>query len=203
MSPFTLDLPLKGERSYLQSADIYHGLLSHLEKEASLDQIEDLRLIFRQMNRGVIRFDAPGDDGKAPTGSVSFTLSGDSVRLSIFDEEAEEKARVPFPEEEISSRCQVSVEGRSVSIEQDGALSAFQPMEVIVAANKCMHQEVFADAKGKWLFTETRNPRPITSTAWKRITLTVISQFGTKLTKTEIRVDDVPSGYLCFSLLPA
>lgn len=204
LESFSLDLPLKGQRNYLQSADIYHGFLDKVSSEIDVELLDELRFIFRKMNHGVLTFEKFDESRVSDsTGSVLFGMNGEVQKMSIFDSPAESMRRVEFDEDSIVACCELDPANQSVTVQQVPELKGFRPMELVVAANKLLHQTVFADAKGKWLFTETKNSRPLIENDWGEIQVTIVSNFGTKLTKAEIRLGQLPVGYICFSLLPS
>ncbi|MCB1230175.1 MAG: hypothetical protein KDN19_07915 [Verrucomicrobiae bacterium] len=203
LESFEIEIPFKGARDYLQSADVYHAVLAHLDGQVGIDSCHDVRLIFRNFARtriAVITEDELGD--REANASFLCEVGGEKLKRVLVETGKDVTAREPYPEEEIVERCVVDAEAKTVTLEHDDSLDRFKLMEILVAMNKAMHLEVFKEHPGKWLFTETRNPEPLFRQPWRRLSIRIKNQLGVKLTRSVIEVGGVDAGYLCFSLQP-
>ncbi len=203
LEPFEIEVPFKGARDYLQSADVYHAVLAHLDGRIGLDSCRDVRLIFRSFARtriAVIPEEELGD--REANASFLCEIDGEKLKRVLVETGETVAAREPYPEEEIVERCVIDADAKTVTLEHDEALDRFKLMEILVAMNKAMHLEALREHPGKWLFTETRNPEPLFGQSWRRLSIGIRNQLGVKLTRSVIEVDGADAGYLCFSLQP-
>ena len=201
--PFEIDVPFKGQRDYIHSADVYHAVLSHLAAEVGLENCDDVRLIFRSFARTSIRVGSESpSEATEPNATFTCLIKGEKLRLSLMETGDEVVLRVAYPEHEIVNRCSIDTDAREVSLNYDAGLANFDLMEIIVAMNKAMHLSSFKEHPGKWLFTETRNLKPLFNQPWQRLQIRLKNELGVKLTRSTIEIDGENVGYLCFSLQP-
>jgi hypothetical protein len=70
-----------------------------------------------------------------------------------------------------------------------------------VAMTKAMHQKVFPQLKGKWLFVRGRFPQFVQHSPAKERSLVIAASFNDKLTRSETFLDGVKSGEIYFSIV--
>jgi len=102
--------------------------------------------------------------------------------------------RYDYDEKQLISLCRI--EQNIVSLTQ---LSPFTFIESIVAMNKQMHQQMFPEAVGKWVFT--RIELNVFCNERENLALHFKHNMNYRLTKTDILVDGVKVGDLYFSLV--
>jgi len=102
--------------------------------------------------------------------------------------------RYTYDESRIISLCSMDGDG----IVLDG-LSPFSFIETVVAMNKHLHQQLFPEAIGKWIFT--RLDLPQFCDVRENLALRFRHNMNFRLTKSEIEVDGRTVGDIFFSLV--
>lgn len=102
--------------------------------------------------------------------------------------------RYGYDEERIISLCRM--EGEQIAAEQR---SQFTFIETVVAMNKHMHQQLFPEAVGKWIFT--RIDLAAFCDARENLSLQFKHNMNYRLTKSDILVNGIKVGDLYFSLV--
>ena len=97
-------------------------------------------------------------------------------------------------ENQIATLC--SVDGDSININQSSPCSF---IETIVAMNKQMHQQLFSEVNGAWVFTGIY--LPVLCDAKEKLVLRLRHNMNYRLTKSDIEVDGNKVGDIFFSLV--
>lgn len=107
-----------------------------------------------------------------------------------------ERERYSYDESQILSLCGTVGEGISLS-----QLSPYTFIETVVAMTKHMHQQLFPDISGKWVFT--RILLPLFCDVKKGLAIRLRHNMNYRLTKSDIEVDGNKVGDIFFSLVNA
>ena len=102
--------------------------------------------------------------------------------------------RYAYDEEQIISACRMDEES-IVLVEQ----SSFTFIETIVSMNKHMHEQLFPDVTGKWIFT--RIDLDTRCEDREKLALRFRHNMNYRLTKSDILVNDKKVGDIYFSLV--
>lgn len=102
--------------------------------------------------------------------------------------------RVEYDEEKVISSCICNQE--SIVLIKE---SPFTFIETVVSMNKYMHQQLFPEAVGKWIFT--RIDLDSNCTARDKLELRFKHNMNYRLTKSDVLVDGVKIGDIYFSLV--
>lgn len=102
--------------------------------------------------------------------------------------------RYTYEEERLTSLCKIEAE--SVALTQ---LSPFTFIESVVAMNKFMHEDMFPEAIGKWIFTRIDLIKFCDER--ENLSLQFKHNMNFRLTKTDVLVDGVKVGDIYFSLV--
>jgi hypothetical protein len=122
------DLPLKGERTYLQSADILSGLISHFSPEGPV------KLEFRQMIYHPIYLSGDDPDLGNRAGKFSFRQGSEWLTYGIFIDEARSiDRRIPNNEAEILAESTIGEDTAFAGIDRPGNF-----IDTLVALNKVL-----------------------------------------------------------------
>lgn len=116
------------------------------------------------------------------------------LALTQVGNDASLAGRYKYDEEEILSLCHM--EGEGIALIQH---SPFTFIENVVAMNKHMHQQLFPDALGKWIFTRIDLMHGCDEQ--ESIALQLKHNMNYRLTKTDILVNGVKVGDIFFSLV--
>jgi hypothetical protein len=137
-------------------------------------------------------------------------MAGEAVAILRFEHGGQKQAaylfptgqpilqREPYAEEEIVRRCQLQNEAKTVSLTVP---PGFTTVEMAVAMNKFLLQQIFPEAKGKWIFTNLKSPSALWPTAFHNLELQFEMALEFTLTRTLIRADGKDAGRIFFSLL--
>jgi hypothetical protein len=192
-----LELRFKGERKYIQGPDIFSTTLSWLDTQRSAVQEIDFafhRLAKRQL-KAVIG-DLP--ENAEPTAVCTFTAAGVRERIYIVEIDEDVKESYPYPEEEIVSSMVIDIANRKAVLE--GSV-AYSDIEVWVAMSKALHQQVFPELQGKWLFVRGKFKQFTLQSASQDRALVIAASFNGKLTRSDAFIDGVKVGEIYFSIV--
>lgn len=177
------DLPLKGERSYLQSANILSEFISRFSITGAV------KLDFRQMIYHPIYLaeDAPDDPDRA--GRFSFENGEDWKTYGIFIDRARQiEKRVPNNEAEILAASSVEGDHASGPIDRPGNF-----IDTIVALNKVL---VGRYAKGKKAIFTTIDLNVVPDRG--KIGVALVKKLGSKIFISDVLWNDSKIGSLTF-----
>lgn len=155
MSEFRLDVPFKGERPYVQSANIWDAACAYLSREGWRPQAR-LTLTFRQLIACVPILCFPAH-GRPATGAAvgDVVLVDDDRRATGYLARSDEpiKLRVADYESTIKSGVVIGPE----SAQFTGKPDRMSAIEIVVAVTKFMHQDIVS-RDVKWLATRLDLP---------------------------------------------
>lgn len=176
----TFLLPFKGHRDYVHGTSLFDSVVSVARNRGIASGRVDLA--FHRMLRNplcVIEERAPLRDDAAVARIES--ECGECIELVINPSTvAGEVSRVPYDEERICEPSVLSAKGIWLAgTDHDSAI------EVAVALCKRMHQRLVDDER-KWMFARYQGLFPIPGKLEYRLGLQ--NNFGTKLTRTELRI---------------
>jgi hypothetical protein len=200
MPNFSMEIPFKGQRDYLHSSDTYNALINGIQEFVSIDTIVSPRLIFKDFAHRPLDviFDTTNANPKA---IFTFNIDGSKNKCELIERDDAIKERIPFNEKEIIEKCMLDVSKQSIDFQSTPDLN-YTLIEIVVAANKCLHTNYFKNHPGKWLFTEIITDKPLISTPFENLSLKLKTCLGTRLTKCSIILDGAECGYIFFSLKP-
>jgi hypothetical protein len=202
MNAIPLTVPFKGNRTYIHSTDVYPAILNALAEgaEHSLGEFRDVDFMFRRICGHQVQISKKLPENETAIATFSFLREDKPEKWFVFERNEEVTERVKCPEAGIIETSQVDLEARAIrapyAAEPKGTL-----IETIVALNKALHQSLFSDAGGKWLFTQIETARPLRDIEPNEVEIRLVQQFGLRLTKSEIRFDGAPEGHIFFSHL--
>ena len=200
LGDFDLDVPFKGTRDYVQSADLYDALMARLGAACRLEDVSDVRLLCRSLARRPLRALVGGPTSECHA-LLTFhsAVGGGKTRIAVVGREGAPAGRRECPEERIVSQSVLDEETGSITCRM-GPSPGFTLCEAAVALNKALHLRTFAGYPGKWLLTEIRTPLPLLSRGSCEVGIRLKSRSTTRLTRSTIVLDGEESGYICFSL---
>lgn len=182
----SLDVPFKGERTYLQSADILNALLAKTGANQNIElkftklltsSIEALPAAdVEEPAKASARFRATG-----PQGAIDLVIRPTSISAPI--------ARVPYDEASVIASS--ILKGRTI---EDSNIDSATPTERMVALNKRLINEVVSPGR-KLLFTNI-HLKHIPASAFLRLELQ--SQVGKRFFHSTIFGDDQELGSIYF-----
>lgn len=189
----------KGERAYVQGPDMVEAAMREALAGESAPQVSDLVFVMHRMtgrNLDLI-LDEDEPSGAAPVARLSFAAHG-APRRGILVERAEAPAGArPYDEQELRARCRTDPAARSVVLR--GA-SPLTPLETLVAMTKLLHQALYPETTGQWLFARLEAPRWPLGPLGDGLELRLERAVGTRLTKSGARLGGQILASVFFSL---
>lgn len=192
-----MDIRFKGERTYLHGTDICDVLLDRLIRPAG-GTVTDMDLAFHRPARTALRLVRDGDP-KAACSVLKHKQDGEPQVHTLEETGDPVSGRYPYDEAAIIRACTLDTRARTV--EQDAAMDHSR-IEIWVAMIKALHQKMFPDAPGQWMFGRLRLPDPsrIDGTGLCGAAF-VAGMGGNKLTRNTISVGPDVVGEIFFILM--
>ena len=192
-----LQLQFKGDRDYLHGTDMFTSVLSRLQTVTG-DKVTDIDFSFHRIVRGAVDL-VLSDDSKDldPVAVCQYAVAGTKQRAYVVETEEPVLGRYEYPEQEIVDATTIDVERRVCELEGD---LPYADIEIWVAMTKALHQDVFADLKGKWLFVRGRFSVYEPKGSGPR-ELSIKANFNNKLTRSEAVRGGQKVGEIYFSIV--
>jgi hypothetical protein len=192
-----LTLKFKGERNYLHGTDMYNEILTWLKIEKH--EVEDIDFAFHFLAKRQLKAILfPLTESIIPVAVCTFTSGGVRESVSLFETDHPVMERYPYKEDEIVSQKEIDLTQKKGILRGE---MTYSDIEVWVAMTKSLHQKVYAQLKGKWLFVRGRFPEYLSHSPAKERTIVIAASFNDKLTRTEVFFDGVKSGEIYFSIV--
>lgn len=190
-----LQLRFKGERNYLQGPDIFDAVLSRIPN----DSVTDIDFSFHRMAHRAVDL-VFGEQGKDldPVAVCHYSAAGVRQQAYVIETDMPIEGRSEYPEHEIVAAMEIDAERRVCGLKCD---LPYTDIEIWVSMTKALHQKVFIDLKGKWLFVRGRfamyNPKRDGGLR----ELSIKANFNNKLTRSEAVVGGRKVGEIYFSII--
>lgn len=188
----------KGTRDYVHGTDAFNAIIA-LFQDCQIDSIRFSVHDFMRVPKChiyVAHSDEEATSVKHAEVECLLNVDGEKrfVLIKAAPELEQDIQRYAYDEDAIVDACCMVEDG--IKLRQE---SPYSFIETVVAMNKHMHQQLFAGAEGKWVFTRLE----LDSYADLRNNLTLILRhnLNMRLTKTEILFDGRRIGHIYFSLV--
>jgi hypothetical protein len=194
-----IEFQFKGTRNYIQGPDIFNAMIG---VGGNATELSNIRFSVHDFVRTPICRIYEGSS-KEEINSVQdirarcqFDVHGISrwLALTQYSGDAASGKRNDYDEARVVSQCRM--EGEGVTLVRQ---SPFTFVETIVSMNKHMHQQLFPEVAGKWIFT--RIDLQNGCVAQEKLALQFRHNMNYRLTKSDILADDKKIGDLYFSLV--
>jgi len=185
----------KGDRNYVHGTDLFNGLVTHF----GTCSLKNIRFSIHSFIAVLgCRLSVVDVDEQLEPAEVSCVLEADGHEYALSiqaDPELDAPLeRYDYDETAITSLCVLGEDALTLEGESPHSF-----IETIVSMNKHMHQQLFPEAKGKWIFTKLE--LDAYEDVRNQLRLHLKHNFSFKLTKTEILADGVSLGHIYFSLV--
>jgi hypothetical protein len=195
--PRPLQFCFKGDRDYIQGADIFNALVG-IYPAASLRNVHfTIHGFVRSSHCNVYEADSRDavSELRDTRARASFDLRGVTRWVALKEASAPGLAeRCEYPEDRVTSLC--DIQHYCIALDSE---SPFTFIETVVAMNKYLHQKAFADAVGKWIFAGIDLEGGCD--ARQGLVLKVGRDINYRLTRTEMTHNGNAIGSLFFSLV--
>jgi hypothetical protein len=190
-----LNLQFKGDRNYVHGTDIFNQALAWLKLHRG--NVQSIDFSFHRITscQLCVAIGVP-PKGIDPVAICSFTAHGAREKLYVFETESKVIERYQYPEEEIARQLQIDSAARRCVLRGGFARS---DIELWVTMAKALHYEVFPLTSKKWWFVRCRYPQYESYAKSLERTLCIVSNFGDKLTRSEIFLNNQIAGEIYFA----
>lgn len=178
-----LNFKFKGNRNYIQGPDMFDEIMNTLDGWNNFDECS---INISQMTNRQLRFTEYDDavkNNQVKVAQFRGSKSKESTKsFSLVETEEEVKDSYPYSEDRIVDNCKLSE--KSLTIPR---MEEFTVIELLVAANKNLLNQLFNDVNGKWVFTkfQSSNLKELNeATTFQLVFKKALGNF--KLTVTEI-----------------
>ena len=197
MKDFSLNFKFKGNRNYVHGTDIYTKVLQHLSKEFTISNID---LSFHKVvkNNLVAEFvsgDHVNSDKATPASIFKFADPVKTNIVYLFETNNEVTENYEYNEEDVIKASIFTEDEKSILLNSS---SSYTNIEKVVALNKRLLENLLTDP-GKWFFTRITIDKDLNQQQPEIITLKLIRNIGSKITKSLILFDGEEQGYIYFS----
>ena len=193
-----VEFQFKGQRNYIQGPDILNAMLAVAPNGESLKNIRFVAHSFIETpscDLYLAEDKQEFHDLAEVSARCHFDLHQRTLWLAMKPSTIVAPVRrSDFDEASLLALCQVKDD--RITLERQ---SPFSFIETIVSMNKCLHQHMFADVAGKWIFT--RLDLDEDCERWQQIEIRLRHNMHYRLTKSDICVAGRKMGDLYFSLV--
>lgn len=194
MVPMTLHF--KGERSYIQSADIFDWVTSHVRNKEK--DVWVSKIIFKTFGRGPLAFTWQLDEESKVIASIEIKKGSKTVDAWVVKDLSSREAlrRLSYDELAITQAAKVDKDKMLVSLNankiKDKTLT-----EMIVALTKLLNNHLFPPSEGKWLVGQFEffADLPI---RFEEVCVQITRQMKSKFTLNSVIVDGAELGQVRF-----
>lgn len=193
-----IEFQFKGARGYIHGTDMFNAMIS----AGPSSDVSNIRFSVHDFVRTPLcrlyltdsKEELNGINGICAR--CQFDAEGATHWLALTQDSGDSASggRYAYDEERIVSACRI--DGESIVLLQQ---SPFTFIETIVAMNKHMHEQLFPEVDGKWIFTRI----DLASRCDERgnLALHFRHNMNYRLTKSDILVNGIKAGDIYFSLV--
>lgn len=189
MESFLLDLPLKGNRTYVHGTDLFDALVTRTRPQPPLS------LRIHRIIKGLVQV-APLPGQTNPAALFVSTIGENKPHvLGLYEQPRDSQPRrVAFDEEAIAAGHSFHDQSVDMVHRSDASL-----IERWIVLNKLLHQRLLPNDRGRWMFTRIDLSNLPVNVA--QTDLRFKGRVGTRLTRVAIETDGSIVGDLYFSLV--
>jgi len=191
----------KGNRTYVHGSDMFNSVNKYLRSNfgQAFSHVDFMSINHQTSNnlKGEILNADQHDPSRQYITICKFSLSGEKKVLCLYERGAAVKCRYEYDEESVVKNGQISLEQKTITLNNE---TSYSPIEVIIALNKKLVQNLFSAERGKWLFTKLLLKRALPTSSLGLYSLVFKQNLGSRLTSSSIGIADKNYGDIYFSL---
>lgn len=204
MKKFELNFSFKGKRQYIQGPDIFNECANILKSQFR-GALQDVEFVIHRMTDRdlvlVLHEEMSGAEPDAlPMAQFSFHVAGQKWSCDLLELNGKPAARNEYDESLVVNLCDIDVSGRQIVLSRGAA--PFSAMETLVSMNKAMHQLVFPEIEGSWVFCRWSSPVWPLAQGLHGVCIQLIQALGTRLTRSQVSLNGQVLGHIYFSARP-
>lgn len=199
----TLFFQFKGGRDYVHGTDIYTSLIDALV--AGFGQppslFEHIRLCIRKPSThhcSLTVLPLQHSTRRPDTAVVDFTFQREEHAYKGWLLETPDWVTAGYDYSEQKFVEHSKIEG--VTVSATGSAEG-EPIEQLVALTKHLHLALYPEAAGKWFFSRLDIATQLPSVLGRKLTVSIKTSLGNRLTQSSISIDGSPCGSIYFSLV--
>lgn len=190
-----LDLAFRGNRDYVQGADIYESVVTTIRRVCGSVQGE-LKINMHSLARsGCELLLAPADVTlqRPESGRAEFVFGGWHGWIAETGRPIVE--RIPYDEGHIARQCEITG-----SIIRTIGKMPNSAVEIVIGATKLLHQVLYPQVERKWIVSRIELQRVFTATDFA-MEVELLQNLNDRLTRSAIRCASEPLGHIFFSAI--
>jgi hypothetical protein len=194
-----LELPFRGERSYLHGTDLYQALSAAVPELPSTGPVS---LNFHQLLRNqpdlVLSRESllPLRENPAFRGEIRWGAGEELWHAALLESDRPVTARKACNEAEVAAAASVDVAAKTAVLNRP---APGLPIEQVVFLNKRLHLEVLPHLSPKWLFARLELVAPLPDVLPDGLTISLRQVLGNRFTRSEITAGGERLGFISFS----
>jgi|GEM_PF-1831090 len=196
---YPLELPFRGERSYLHGTDLHQAIMGALGSDLPAGPVSiTFHSLLKQLPDLVCSTDSLRHLRDDPTfrGELRFG-SGESVLNAVLMESVRPAIeRKVCNENDVAAAALVDEAAKSATLDEPQVGNL---IEQIVFLNKHLHLKLLPHLSPKWLFAKLELSAPLATAAPRQIALVLKQVLGNRFTRSEILFDGQRFGSISFS----
>ncbi|MBO9552001.1 hypothetical protein [Pseudomonas sp.] len=206
MDRYLLNIGFKGERSYIQGADMLDRAMQVI-RQHQLIEIRDIEFIIQRMTHQNLQLEIERatDARKVAADDIAvikFTVGEERLLARITTASGSPQVRVPYDESPVTRHCQIDSVSRSIRLAEDS--SGHSSIERLVSMNKALHLAVLEKpADTQWVFCRWDSPKWPLPEDLNHATIILRQTLGSRLTRADVMLNDCQLGQIYFSAKPA
>ncbi len=194
-----LDILLKVERDYVAGTDLFQSSFRHLTEAMGAPPAQ-YEISFHRMAHRKVQLSAK-PDAKADRnfGHVIVQSGTEKQRYSLIETDDDLPVERRMCCDKVVGQNAVYSNGTTTATIQ--AMQDVSDIDVVIALIKAMHQTLFPDADGQWVFARAKMKDYSLDLDAQEYWVTLSARLGTKLTRNEVFIDGKKVGDVFFALM--
>lgn len=196
---YPLELPFRGERSYLHGTDLHQAIMGALGSDLPAGPVSiTFHSLLKQLPDLICSADSLRHLRDDPAFRGELRLgSGENVLNAVLMESARPATeRKICNENDVAAAAVVDEAAKSATLDEPQVGNL---IEQIVFLNKHLHLKLLPHLSPKWLFAKLELSAPLATAAPRQIALVLKQVLGNRFTRSEILFDGQRFGSISFS----
>jgi len=196
---YPLELPFRGERTYLHGTDIHQAVLAALGTDLPPGPISiNFHSLLKQQPDLICSRESLRSLREDPAfrGELRFGKGEDLVHGALLESSREITQRKICNENVVAASAVLDTENKTATLIEP---AIGNPIEMVVFLNKFLHLKLLPDLSPKWLFARLELSCALPAKAPQHISLQLKQVLARRFTRSEILLDGEVFGSISFS----
>jgi hypothetical protein len=197
----SFDYCFKGDRNYVHGSDIYNSIEAYVRKSFK-SPVTDFDFAIHHVSYSNMSFKVldhePVQPQSTPAVVCKFRSEEEQKLLFLFDSDKKVECRYAYDEDSIVRSSRIDLGTKNIFVKNT---TVYTPVEVVIALNKLLMQNIFKGEKGKWFFTRLMLKRMLPESSSAEFLITMTKNLSYRLTSSTIKIGDEYYGDIFFSLI--